>query len=161
MSPRPAARWSAQLARAGAHHIKLPLASKNPIVMRRNAGALKNIIRRHRIDIVHARSRAPAWSALWAARATRRRFVTTFHNAYDTDLPLKRWYNSVMARGERVIAISQFVGEHAAAPTASARTGCASSRAASISRLSIRIGCAATGSRRWRGNGGCRTTSRS
>ena len=63
---------------------------------------------------MHARSRAPAWSALRAARATRRRFVTTFHNAYDTDLPLKRWYNSVMARGERVIAISQFVGEHAA-----------------------------------------------
>ena len=103
-----------QLVRAGAQHIKLPLASKNPVVIRRNAGALKRIIRRHRIDIVHARSRAPAWSALWAARATRRRFVTTFHNAYDTDLPLKRWYNSVMARGDRVIAISQFVGEHAA-----------------------------------------------
>jgi glycosyltransferase involved in cell wall biosynthesis len=104
-----------QLARAGAHHIKLPLASKNPVVIRRNAGLLKNILRRHRIDIVHARSRAPAWSAWLAARATRRRFVTTFHNAYDTDLPLKHWYNSVMARGERVIAISQFVGEHAAA----------------------------------------------
>ncbi len=104
-----------QLARAGVHHVKLPLASKNPLVIRRNAGALKNIIRRHRIDIVHARSRAPAWSAWSAARATRRHFVTTFHNAYDTDLPLKHWYNSVMARGERVIAISQFVGQHAAA----------------------------------------------
>jgi glycosyltransferase involved in cell wall biosynthesis len=103
------------LTRAGAHHIRLPLTSKNPLVIRRNARALKNIIRKHRIDIVHARSRAPAWSALWAARATHRRFVTTFHNAYDTGLPLKRWYNSVMARGERVIAISQFVGEHAAA----------------------------------------------
>src|SRR3954453_1044092 len=103
-----------QLARGGAQHIKLPLASKNPLVIRRNPRSLKNIIRRHRIDIVHARSRAPAWSALWAARATRRRFVTTFHNAYDTDLPLKHWYNSVMARGERVIAISQFVGEHVA-----------------------------------------------
>ncbi|MGE0257163.1 MAG: glycosyltransferase family 4 protein [Alphaproteobacteria bacterium] len=103
-----------QLARAGAHHLELPLASKNPLVIRRNAGALRNIIRRHRIDIVHARSRAPAWSAWSAARATRRRFVTTFHNAYDTDLPLKRWYNSVMARGERVIAISQFVGDHVA-----------------------------------------------
>jgi glycosyltransferase involved in cell wall biosynthesis len=104
-----------QLARAGAHHIKLPLASKNPLIIRRNAGVLKNIIRRRRIDLVHARSRAPAWSAWLAARSTRRRFVTTFHNAYDTDLPMKRWYNSVMARGERVIAISQFVGEHAAA----------------------------------------------
>jgi glycosyltransferase involved in cell wall biosynthesis len=103
------------LARLGAYHLKLPLASKNPLVIRRNAGALRQIIRRHKIDIVHARSRAPAWSAWLAARATGRRFVTTFHNAYDTDLPLKRWYNSVMARGERVIAISQFVGEHAAA----------------------------------------------
>src|SRR5947207_2020985 len=104
-----------QLARIGVHHLTLPLASKNPLVMRRNAAALTQVIRRHKIDIVHARSRAPAWSAWSAARATRRRFVTTFHNAYDVDLPLKHWYNSVMARGERVIAISQFVGEYAAA----------------------------------------------
>jgi glycosyltransferase involved in cell wall biosynthesis len=103
-----------QLARLGARHLKLPLASKNPLVMRRNAAALIEIIRRHKIDIVHARSRAPAWSAWSAARATRRRFVTTFHNAYDSDLPLKHRYNSVMARGERVIAISHFVGEHVA-----------------------------------------------
>jgi len=103
-----------QLARVGVRHLKLPLASKNPLVMRRNAAALTEIIRHHKIDIVHARSRAPAWSAWSAARATRRRFVTTFHNAYDTDLPLKHWYNSVMARGERVIAISDFVGEHVA-----------------------------------------------
>jgi hypothetical protein len=103
-----------QLARLGIRHLKLPLASKNPLVMRRNAAALIEIVRRHKIDIVHARSRAPAWSAWSAARATRRRFVTTFHNAYDVDLPLKHWYNSVMARGERVIAISQFVGEHVA-----------------------------------------------
>jgi glycosyltransferase involved in cell wall biosynthesis len=100
--------------RAGAHHLTLPLASKNPLVMRRNAAALVDVIRRHKIDIVHARSRAPAWSAWSAARTTKRHFVTTFHNAYDIDLPLKRWYNAVMAKGERVIAISQFVGEHAA-----------------------------------------------
>lgn len=103
-----------QLTRVGARHLKLPLASKNPLVMRRNAAALFEIIRRHKIDIVHARSRAPAWSAWSAARATRRRFVTTFHNAYDIDLPLKHWYNSVMARGERVIAISHFVGDYVA-----------------------------------------------
>jgi glycosyltransferase involved in cell wall biosynthesis len=120
-----AAGWSAyvasaggpmerELVRAGATHIKLPLASKNPWVIRRNARALAEIIRRHKIDIVHARSRAPAWSAWLAAHTTRRRFVTTFHNAYDTTGPLKRWYNSVMARGERVIAISQFVGDHVA-----------------------------------------------
>ena len=103
-----------QLARFGVRHIKLPLASKNPLVMRRNAAALTEIIRRHKVDIVHARSRAPAWSAWSASRATRRRFVTTFHNAYDTDLPLKHWYNSVMAKGERVVAISQFVADHVA-----------------------------------------------
>jgi glycosyltransferase involved in cell wall biosynthesis len=100
--------------RAGGRHIKLPLAAKNPLALRRNARALVEIIRANRIDIVHARSRAPAWSAWWAARATRRRFVTTFHNAYPAELPLKHRYNSVMARGERVIAISRFVGEHAA-----------------------------------------------
>jgi glycosyltransferase involved in cell wall biosynthesis len=103
-----------ELVRAGATHIKLPLTSKNPWVIRRNARALAEIVRRHKIDIVHARSRAPAWSAWLAARTTRRRFVTTFHNAYDTTGPLKPWYNSVMARGERVIAISQFVADHAA-----------------------------------------------
>jgi glycosyltransferase involved in cell wall biosynthesis len=103
-----------ELARAGATHIPLPLASKNPLTIRRNAAALIEIIRRYKIDIVHARSRAPAWSALRAARKTRRHFVTTFHNAYDDKAPLKHWYNSVMARGERVIAISDFVAAHAA-----------------------------------------------
>ena len=103
-----------ELARAGIEHIRLPLASKNPLTMRRNVGALVRIIREHRIDIVHARSRAPAWSAWKAARKTGRRFVTTFHNVYGIGAPLKHWYNSVMARGERVIAISDFVARHAA-----------------------------------------------
>jgi glycosyltransferase involved in cell wall biosynthesis len=103
-----------ELARIGAHHITLPLASKNPLTIRRNVARLTEIIRRYKIDIVHARSRAPAWSAWSAACRTRRRFVTTFHNAYDVSSSLKRWYNSVMARGERVIAISQFVADHAA-----------------------------------------------
>jgi glycosyltransferase involved in cell wall biosynthesis len=103
-----------QLSRAGVQHVQLSLGSKNPLLIRRNTKALIEIIRRCRIDIVHARSRAPAWSAWSAARATGRRFVTTFHNAYPADLPLKHRYNSVMARGERVIAISQFVGDHAA-----------------------------------------------
>jgi glycosyltransferase involved in cell wall biosynthesis len=103
-----------QLTRVGARHFVLPLASKNPLVMRRNVRKLIELVRRHKIDIVHARSRAPAWSAWSASRVARRHFVTTFHNAYAIDLPLKHWYNSIMARGERVIAISQFVGEHAA-----------------------------------------------
>jgi glycosyltransferase involved in cell wall biosynthesis len=103
-----------ELVRAGIEHIELPLASKNPLTIRRNAGTLARIIRERKIDIVHARSRAPAWSAWKAARKTQRRFVTTFHNAYDTGAPFKHWYNSVMARGERVIAISEFVAVHAA-----------------------------------------------
>jgi glycosyltransferase involved in cell wall biosynthesis len=101
------------LVRAGSTHLTLPLASKNPLLLRRNATALTRLIRRFGIDIVHARSRAPAWSAWSAASATGRHFVTTFHNAYGSGGAFKRWYNSVMARGERVIAISQFVADHA------------------------------------------------
>jgi len=103
-----------EIARAGATHLTLPLASKNPLVMQRNAAKLARLIRQLDVDIVHARSRAPAWSACAAARATGRRFVTTFHNAYGAGTALKRRYNSVMARGERVIAISDFVADHAA-----------------------------------------------
>ncbi|HZU89707.1 MAG TPA: glycosyltransferase, partial [Stellaceae bacterium] len=105
---------AAAITRAGATHLSLPLAAKNPLAIRRNAVRLADLVRRLDIDIVHARSRAPAWSARAAARAAGRRFVTTFHNAYDTALPLKYRYNSVMAMGERVIAISQFVAEHVA-----------------------------------------------
>ena len=100
--------------RSGAAHLTLPLASKNPLIMRRNRAALVRAIRHLGIDIVHARSRAPAWSAWAAAGATGRHFVTTFHNAYGARSSLKRWYNSVMARGDRVIAISEFVADHAA-----------------------------------------------
>ena len=99
---------------AGARHLTLPLASKNPLVMRRNTNALVRLIRELGIDLVHARSRAPAWSAWAAARVTGCRFVTTFHNAYGARTALKRRYNSVMARGERVVAISHFVADHAA-----------------------------------------------
>ena len=101
------------IARLGAKHLTLPLASKNPLVMRRNTVELVRLIRRFGVDIVHARSRAPAWSACAAAHATGRRFVTTFHNAYGARTALKRRYNSVMARGDRVIAISDFVADHA------------------------------------------------
>jgi len=101
------------IARAGATHLTLPLASKNPLVMRRNATKLARLIRQLAIDIVHARSRAPAWSAWAAAHATGRPFVTTFHSAYGAGTALKLRYNSVMARGDRVIAISDFVADHA------------------------------------------------
>jgi glycosyltransferase involved in cell wall biosynthesis len=102
-----------EIVRSGATHLELPLASKNPWTMRRNVGFLAELIERLGIDIVHARSRAPAWSGWLAAGRTGAHFVTTFHNVYGSGSRLKLWYNSVMAKGERVIAISDFVGEHA------------------------------------------------
>jgi len=95
-------------------HVTLPLNSKNPFTIHANIERLENIIRRQRIDIVHARSRAPAWSAWYAARRTGRPFVTTFHNAYGAESLPKRYYNLVMAKGARVIAISHFVADYAA-----------------------------------------------
>ena len=103
-----------ELERAGATHVTLPLASKNPFVMRANIDRLVAIIRNLNVDIVHARSRAPAWSARYAAKRAERHFVTTFHNAYGTGSIFKQRYNAIMAQGERVIAISHFVGDHAA-----------------------------------------------
>lgn len=107
-------RLVAGVERAGGRHIGLRLNSKDPWVIWRNAGRLAEIIRRQQVDIVHARSRAPAWSALMACRNTGAHFVTTYHGLYSEDLPGKRLYNSVMARGERVIAISHYVAEHVA-----------------------------------------------
>ncbi|MDP6604367.1 MAG: glycosyltransferase family 4 protein [Rhodospirillales bacterium] len=101
-----------EITRAGGEHVQLPLASKNPLVMRANVGHLTRLIRDHGVDIVHARSRAPAWSAFYAARATGARFVTTFHGTYGTQNWAKRTYNSVMTRGEKVIAISRFIAGH-------------------------------------------------
>ncbi len=102
-------RLVAPLEAIGARHITLPLASKAPIAMGRNAAALAALIRREKVEVVHARSRAPAWSAFFAARRTGAAFVTTYHAAYNEGFPFKRLYNSIMARGERVIAISHFV----------------------------------------------------
>jgi glycosyltransferase involved in cell wall biosynthesis len=104
-----------ELDRVGATHVVLPLASKNPFVIHSNIDRLAKVIVQHDVDIVHARSRAPAWSAWAAARRTGRHFVTTFHNAYGAATALRRRYNAVMGRGERVIAISHFVAEHAIA----------------------------------------------
>ncbi|MDX2073538.1 MAG: glycosyltransferase family 4 protein [Alphaproteobacteria bacterium] len=101
-----------QLFRLGAEHITLPLDSKNPFTVWRNARALVGIIREHGVDIVHARSRAPAWCAWLAAYKTGCRFVTTFHGTYGIQNRFKHRYNSVMVKGERVIAISNFIAEH-------------------------------------------------
>jgi glycosyltransferase involved in cell wall biosynthesis len=101
-----------ELERTGARHIELPLHSKNPYVIRRNISRLKDLIAAEGVDLIHARSRAPAHSAIVAARQSNIRFVTTFHATYNFSTPPKRWYNSVMAKGERVIAISNALKDH-------------------------------------------------
>jgi glycosyltransferase involved in cell wall biosynthesis len=102
----------AEIEKAGAMHITRSVQSKNPIRMIVNAFWLARLIRAKKIEIVHARSRAPAWSAYFASRLTGCRLVTTFHAAYPISNPVKRMYNSVMARSDRIIAISEFVASY-------------------------------------------------
>ncbi len=97
--------------RAGGQHFGRKLATKDPVNIWMNAGKIAALVRAERVSLLHARSRAPAWSALWAARRTGVPFVTTYHGHYAEGVPGKRLYNSVMARGDRVIAISQFIAE--------------------------------------------------
>ncbi len=91
---------------------KLPVQSKNPILMLFNTIALSLIIIFFNITIVHARSRAPAWSCLIATKITRRKFVTTFHGTYNFKNKIKKFYNSVMVRSNLVIAGSNFIFSH-------------------------------------------------
>ena len=101
-----------EVIRAGGEHIELPVGSKNPVVMYKNISRLATLIERENVDLIHVRSRAPAWSALYAAKRTQRPLVTTFHGTYNARNFIKRTYNSVMTKGERVIAISTFIAEH-------------------------------------------------
>ena len=92
--------------------IKLPVQSKNPIIIFINFLVLVGIILFNNISIVHARSRAPAWSCLFAAKITGRKFVTTFHGTYNFNNKLKKFYNSVMVRSDLIIAGSNFIFSH-------------------------------------------------
>ena len=92
--------------------IRLPVQSKNPLMILFNAIALIFIIVFNNISIVHARSRAPAWSCLIATKITGRKFVTTFHGTYNFDNKFKRFYNSVMVRSNLIIAGSNFIFSH-------------------------------------------------
>ncbi len=105
-------RLEPDLKATGGELIKLPAQSKNPFVVLANAWRLARVIRKRRVDIVHARSRAPAWSAWIAARMTGALFVTTFHGIYNARTSLKRFYNSIMAKGDIVIANSEYTREH-------------------------------------------------
>jgi glycosyltransferase involved in cell wall biosynthesis len=103
-------RLADELADVGADPIAFPAGTKNPVKILDNARRLASIIRTRGVDLIHARSRAPAWSALLAARWTKRPFVTTYHGIYNQKSAIKAWYNSVMARGDAVIANSQYTG---------------------------------------------------
>ena len=92
--------------------IKLPVHSKNPLIIFINFLALIFIILINNISIVHARSRAPAWSCLIAAKITGRKFVTTFHGTYNFNSKIKKFYNSVMVRSDLIIAGSNFIFSH-------------------------------------------------
>ena len=92
--------------------IKLPVHSKNPLIIFFNFLALIWVILINNISIVHARSRAPAWSCLFAAKITGRKFVTTFHGTYNFNSEIKKFYNSVMVRSDLIIAGSNFIFSH-------------------------------------------------
>ena len=98
-----------QLKSAGAEHIVLPVAAKSPFTLWKNANSFAEIIKREHVSIIHARSRAPAWSALMASRKTGIPFVTTYHSEYSEKNKLKNLYNSVMARSDTVIAVSDYM----------------------------------------------------
>ncbi|VAW05206.1 Glycosyltransferase [hydrothermal vent metagenome] len=108
-------RLANEIIKAGGEVIDMPVHSKNPAMMWLNAGRLTRLIRARGVDLVHARSRAPAWSALFAARRTGVKLVTTYHGAHKTDAPLKRWYNSSLTRSDCVIANSHFTADAIAA----------------------------------------------
>ena len=91
---------------------KLPVHHKNPFSILVNSIIISLIIFFYNIDIVHARSRAPAWSCLFATAFTRRKFVTTFHGTYNFKNRFKKFYNSIMVRSDLVIAGSNFIFSH-------------------------------------------------
>ena len=105
-------RLEGELRDAGGELIRMPLETKQPVKILANARALTKLVQAEHVAIIHARSRAPAWSALFAARRSGTPFVTTYHGIYNAGTALKRWYNSVMVRGDAVIANSQWTADH-------------------------------------------------
>jgi glycosyltransferase involved in cell wall biosynthesis len=101
-----------KIQRVGGEHFLMPVHSKNPLIIYANIGRLENLIKKEGVQIIHARSRAPAWSAYFASLRTGIPFITTFHGTYSAGNALKRLYNSVMVKGVRVIAISRFIASH-------------------------------------------------
>ncbi|NWG52699.1 MAG: glycosyltransferase family 4 protein [Hydrogenophilaceae bacterium] len=105
-------RLEAELAAVGGELVRMDLTTKNPWRIWKNAAAIADLARARNVALIHARSRAPAWSAYWAARRIGLPFVTTYHGIYKADWPGKRLYNSVMAKGDIVIANSSYTRAH-------------------------------------------------
>ncbi|MEJ2116486.1 MAG: glycosyltransferase [Alphaproteobacteria bacterium] len=101
-------RLSDELEAVGGKLFPIPAATKNPLQIWANISRLSEIIKAHGVSLVHARSRAPAWSAYYAARRAGVPFVTSYHGVYTQKSALKAWYNSVMGRGDVVIANSHY-----------------------------------------------------
>lgn len=104
-------RLVSRLEESGGEFVPFPAASKNPLRILWNAGSIARYAASEGVDLIHARSRAPAWSALIAARRAKLPFVTTYHGAYSEKGRLKNWYNSVMARADAVIANSRYTAD--------------------------------------------------
>jgi glycosyltransferase involved in cell wall biosynthesis len=105
-------RLEDELKAVGGELLRLDAKTKNPMTIWTNAGRLAQAVKAEEIDVIHARSRAPAWSAKWAAERTCIPFVTTYHGTYSARSSLKRRYNAVMAAGQIVIANSHFIAAH-------------------------------------------------
>lgn len=105
-------RREREIERDGGILLNLNVGSKNPIIIYKNIFKLKKIIEEFKIDIIHARSRAPAWSSYYAAKKTKTPFVTTFHGTYGINNNFKKKYNSIMIRSNKIIAISNFIKNH-------------------------------------------------
>ncbi len=104
-------RLEPRIVAAGGEFIRADVASKNPAVMARNAAKISSIVRTRKCDIIHAHGRAPAWSALIAAKLTRVPFVTSWYKGFRDQNAFKRLYNSVMARGDRIFTVSEQLAE--------------------------------------------------
>lgn len=117
----PGGRLIPRLTAGGGEAVAFPAATKNPFTLLANARAIERMVAAEGVDLIHARSRAPAWSALRAARQAAVPFVTTYHGAYNETNALKKLYNGVMARGDVVIANSRYTADLIAARYATPR----------------------------------------
>ncbi len=107
-------RLTSDIERVGGEILPMPVDRKDPWSIWRNAGRLAALVEAKQVDLIHARSRAPAWSCVIAARRTSKPLVTTFHGAHAANGPMKKWYNSSLTRGQAVIANSRFTGDRIA-----------------------------------------------